>query len=768
MFPYIKSAPTYTLNIPEMSGGMNLRDGLSLVADNQLTDCKNVWFKDALLKTRPKMGIFQAAPVFTSGALTDGDASVKVYCDPQYVIRYKNHEYHFAVTVTHGKFIKDTFVDSKLSFMFFTSTASDGVKQIIKIGAEPEVITDGYVDNVLIIESDGFFYALVSGIKRTVVEGETKETRERFGMYRCSIDPKRVEIMGDWQMYVPTVYSNCTPTNDESIPTNGTTISSYNLLSNQYKMGCTLPERIEKPLDTYYYSLPYAVSYTNKDGGYTPYLFTGFQNNTPTVTAEITYSDGMKVKHEVNLDTAEAKGFVESAPKDDGYKMCVRNKTVCFLNSKNEEVCPTDSISVRDNMIITAPKMVDEDAVMKVYGMTKSIWFGGNVNGLYGGTRLFLGGNVVKNDQALMVWSDLDNPLFFPVGNRVYVGDKSKALTAFGRQDTSLVILKYRELYQAEYVSSNISADENIEDGGYYDLTQSAYFPLRQVHGYIGCDCPNTVQLCRNRLVWANSDGKVYTLITQNQYNERAVFSVSEMIDPKLRKESLAEAFSADWNGYYCLLVGKRMYVMDYNSYGFSYISSFSKSEDANIKIPWYYWELPDTAHGLILNEGRLVIPIMHEWKQGNDDNKTYHRVVMMAYIDGTSGDDDVFKSGKYTDDYEFTFNTQKIHSTIQTKLYDFNHPARLKSVPIVNFSFGYNDTAPIKVEFVSERKISDEHEIIVEGIDEDARDLGYLHQFRLFPYTKSTVMFGAKISCDGELAIASMSLQYKALGGAK
>jgi hypothetical protein len=418
-------------------------------------------------------------------------------------------------------------------------------------------------------------------------------------------------------------------------------------------------------------------------------------------------------------------------------------------------------------MIITAPKMVDEDAVMKVYGMTKSIWFGGNVNGLYGGTRLFLGGNVVKNDQALMVWSDLDNPLFFPVGNHVYVGDKSKALTAFGRQDTSLVILKYRELYQAEYVSSNVSADENIEDGGYYDLTQSAYFPLRQVHGYIGCDCPNTVQLCRNRLVWANSDGKVYTLITQNQYNERAVFSVSEMIDPKLRTEPLTEAYSADWNGYYCLLVGKRMYVMDYNSYGFSYISSFSKSEDANIKIPWYYWELPDMAHGLILNEGRLVIPIMHEWEQSND-NKPHHRVVILAYIDGASGDDDVFGSGKYTDGYKFTFNTQKIHSTIQTKLYDFNHPARLKSVPIVNFSFGYNDTAPIKVEFVSERKISDEHEIIVEGIDEDARDLGYLHQFRLFPYTKSTVMFGAKISCDGELAIASMSLQYKALGGAK
>ena len=43
------------LKIPDLSGGLNLRDGLSEILDNQLIDCKNMWWNDGLLKTRPGM-----------------------------------------------------------------------------------------------------------------------------------------------------------------------------------------------------------------------------------------------------------------------------------------------------------------------------------------------------------------------------------------------------------------------------------------------------------------------------------------------------------------------------------------------------------------------------------------------------------------------------------------------------------------------------------------------------------------------------------------
>ena len=45
--------PRNAVSVPALSGGVNLADALNLVDDNQMTDCKNVWYKDGFLQTRP-------------------------------------------------------------------------------------------------------------------------------------------------------------------------------------------------------------------------------------------------------------------------------------------------------------------------------------------------------------------------------------------------------------------------------------------------------------------------------------------------------------------------------------------------------------------------------------------------------------------------------------------------------------------------------------------------------------------------------------------
>ena len=283
--------------------------------------------------------------------------------------------------------------------------------------------------------------------------------------------------------------------------------------------------------------------------------------------------------------------------------------------------------------------------------------------------------------------------------------------------------------------------------------TTSAYFPMTLVHGYIGCDCPDTVQLCRNRLVWANRNGKVYTLVSQNQYNERAIYEVSEMVERRLKGEGqLHKAYAVDYDGYYVLQTGSHLYVMDYNSYGYTYIASHSKTEDANIKIPWYYWELPKAPECIMATANMLMMPIV-DTEDVDEINLVFKHHYDMAYIDGTSGDD---------------YNGQHIPSFVQTKLFDFGQPSRYKSVPTVNMSLGHNDNAPVKIEFISEQMIEDEHEITVGGVEAEKYSPQYTRQCRLFPYTKGTVSFGVRISCEGDLAVDSISLQYKTLGGAK
>ena len=52
-FPAMNKRARQAVIVPDLSGGLNLRDSVSMINDNQLVDCKNLWFRDGVLKTRP-------------------------------------------------------------------------------------------------------------------------------------------------------------------------------------------------------------------------------------------------------------------------------------------------------------------------------------------------------------------------------------------------------------------------------------------------------------------------------------------------------------------------------------------------------------------------------------------------------------------------------------------------------------------------------------------------------------------------------------------
>ena len=80
MRPYISDKPLRNLNISAFSGGVNYRDGISHVLDSQLTDCRNVWFKNGILQTRPGMVCADNLKSFETDLLPYSDvAKKKVY-----------------------------------------------------------------------------------------------------------------------------------------------------------------------------------------------------------------------------------------------------------------------------------------------------------------------------------------------------------------------------------------------------------------------------------------------------------------------------------------------------------------------------------------------------------------------------------------------------------------------------------------------------------------------------------------------------------------
>ena len=130
------------------------------------------------------------------------------------------------------------------------------------------------------------------------------------------------------------------------------------------------------------------------------------------------------------------------------------------------------------------------------------------------------------------------------------------------------------------------------------------------------------------------------------------------MIAYKLKKETnLKNAVSADWQGHYLLFTNKSVYVMDYESYGYTYISSHAKTENAQAKIPWWYWELSKKVETVISLNDSLFVAFYNQ-------------------------------SGYFGDLTINAFDTKSktdfgnpIETMLQTKLFDFATPSRNKNV---------------------------------------------------------------------------------------
>lgn len=758
MFPFMRGSPTYTLNIPEMSGGINLRDGLTLINDNQLTDVKNMWFKDGCLKTRPRIQTNADTSKLHIYEHTRFDRvhSFEAKSYPEFILVYNNQTYTLQVV---SKVVEDV-GNGGYTHSFVLRYISDNYN-IIPLG-EIKGFSEISQAHCLVFQHNGdvyLFTTLGDGLNYWVIKH-----KEQYGTITFESPLKLTEE----DMTAPLVAINCLPTNQVAFI--GSMVNGYNLIGAYFKVEYSSVN--PDVTDPWFWEEDDEKKTLHKLVYYSPWV-----TNIPysemkdyaglKVTAELTNKDGETVVHEAVIGD-NGLGREESG-SEDGLVIEVTPVSVKFFVDDGtwatEARAIEGDVQIRNNLTITFPALKPYGGE-KVANMTRATWFGGYAEGIYGGSRLFLCGNVDDNEGALVVWSDLNDPLYFSENNYTYVGDKSQDVTVFGKQSDTLVIFKTHEMYQTQYVANDLPSATDVINQSVIDLSaQTVTFPMTLVHGYIGCDCPDTVQLCRNRLVWTNSNGKVYSLVSQNQYNERAVLEVGEMITPKLKtEENLRKAHSVDFEGYYIIQTNNKMYVMDYNSYGFIYAASHAKNEDANIKIPWYYWEFPLIIDGIYGTVDNLMITYSDYYREVDEPLRG---AINIGYIDGSVGIDEINQL-VYNNGWTTQLNFEKVKSYMQTKLYNFGMPSRLKSVPMVNLSLGYNNSEPINVEFISERNIPDQHTIIVDGVESNEREPEHIHSCRLFPYTKGTVMFGIKIGCDSNMSIAAVTLQYKQLGGAK
>lgn len=390
--------------------------------------------------------------------------------------------------------------------------------------------------------------------------------------------------------YVPTVLTAARPTVDMARTDSGACTEPFNLLTDAFRCHYTADGT------GLYYWLPEAV---------TPDL------THPFTVRHINVGDS-GVDH--TLDYCDTDGVwkeradtPEDIPPDglclryDAYRRCF-----WFVYGHTGGEAPIMA-NTSGNVRLTATRTGGDDLI---YGMRFGTWFGGG-EGPVGGARLFLSGH--PRHPHRVHWSALDQPMYFPENNYALVGDPGEPVTAFGRQSDMLVIFKERAVYATRYRTGTVASAEALLTGTVTDTeATAAVFPLQQVHPARGCDCPDTLCLCGDRLVWATSDGTVYALYSGGTYDVHSVRALSAPIEPLLRAhtaEKRRTATATVVEGQYLLMLGTTAYALDGASVG---LTSGTVASETTLqeRAAWQVWRLalPETDSPRLLTvRGRAL-----------------------------------------------------------------------------------------------------------------------------------------------------------------
>ena len=393
-----------------------------------------------------------------------------------------------------------------------------------------------------------------------------------------------------------------------------------------------------------------------------------------------------------------------------------------------------------NNLRITAWRGREHEAQRRtICRMTRGEWFGGDSSGIAGGTRFFVCGNPAEPD--LLCWSGIEHPLYFPEHNRVRVGDGQQAITAMGKQGSLLVLFKEREMYALQY-SSGTENDYNFaQSGGVAVTSYMATFLLAPINASVGCDCPDTVRLVNNRLVWACSGGDVYMLTAVNQYSERNVRMISRNVRKLIAecgKETLQDAQAGEYEGYYLLLAGNRVFLMNTQTNAFASFNYYDDEDAAAKAIPWYAWTLPEhlTYTGML---------------SGNND-------VMLMVTDSQRGEGTVAR----LDGANPTDAGNPIPCRMATKLWDFGIPDHKKSIETLYVGIGCEDISGVQVTYITERGRFHDPYRMKNGLQSDG---SYLLRRRLTPNVRMVQAFGLCLDSPAAMELDEIQIKVRQQG---
>jgi hypothetical protein len=659
---------------------------------NQLADVLNMWWVGGSLKTRPGIkpisGTFNSLQGREFVSITGGtkDVSTKAGICRHFARVYKRNSGPGAV------------YDLEMSAIGY-----DGIEKRSTIAYG---ISESEFSGIMMVESGGGRWDNTAQGGAIAFIGQGGKGSDG------QILAQPEDLSSSWmditeKTYIPLVMVNGRGSEEiDDAQYNGTIYEGFNLLTPKFRVQFTTTDEKGR-----YYFLPVKqldnseviVKYTEPNGNVYTYV----------------------IPKGSSTSQVDQDGLAVYVDRTGGYFYCYQ--------PSNGAIRWFPAAGISNNLEVIASKTRLE-GMDKICSMRICTWFGGDRSGFNGGSRLFVAGHRLFPN--LIHWSDVNNPLYFPENNYAYIGDAGQLITAFAKHGEKLIIFKENEMYYATYTSGT-RVSKYLPDGSVVDATANqASFPVVQLHSFIGCDCPDTIQLCDNRLLWATSSGRVYTLVPTNH-----VIEISNPIQRKLdniSSETLKSAVSGDYKGHYILLAKNEMFLLNYSDLKL-------QNTKANL-ISWMCW--------------KFDVGFKPDFMMSNGN---YIAMSGKSEISGAEGTiNAVLKEGSdeclLIENGVLSTKEQQIEYMLQTGLFDFNHPERYKDVRLMYIELTGKPHLSASASFFDELGKLKESESI---------NLSEGGLVRISPNATRIRCFGLSIYGKGSIEVGSIIIFYKLYGKA-
>ncbi len=726
-FPSAKNKKEMSFRLTNFDGGINLKDDVTKIADNQLSYSMNLWQNDGALKTRPAVKINESiVPKMLKVE------RLRKIVDIKNNVTRKNDNKLYRLKADYLEFYNK---NNRIDFSLINGSEEITLKSIS-------------LENLTLVAGNLFCFGKYIYCLLSLLDSDDDEC---FKIYRLENLTDFWEFLGDEDIYAPLIIKGCKfqiPGSDaeaDQIKDGAEYVEGYNIIGNRYRMLFSTVNIKRLSNEVYDHFMSYRLLKPIK-----PSEIVG-----RTLSATITDRLGQVFAHSVTITDTNGWQLETINRGDDIYMGVLGDKLWFFTDRTYTDVAKiTADCYKENNMEVSVPYKNTADKNRKIFNMNFNEWFGGGSDGLYTVTRLFLGGNV--SEPSLIAWSSVNNPLYFSENSTTYIGDPSQKVTAFLKQNDVMLAFKEREILAVTYLFNNDYVNKNLLGEANIDAKKT--FPIITLNSSIGCTLTDTLKLVGNRPVWL--EGRhIYTLTANSDYSKSNVYEVSKMLLPLLKKQSdeqILNAVACDYFGNYILFLGNTAYLVDCNSYGFKNISSVSKEKCGEDYIKSFAWQLPISVNKSFAIGDELLFssnePIIL-------NNENY--ILRAYYLFDNSAEKD-FKIMPYVDEETSTIKGERVKSDIYceftTKQFDFGLPQKLKRPFLIDIILLENGSKRLKANAFTENGISN---LGVIGFSQKA-DAQKNKNVKLYPSLSPTRYFGIGLGGYGRIAILDICFEYK------